>query len=73
MLSPYSQAIADENIKTALKQLNQNTGNIQTSCTRLQRALLNDDITTSDLFMQEVRNYAYNLAMATKMLVTQFP
>ncbi len=67
------QAIVDENIKTALKQLNQNTGHIQTSCTRLQRALSNDDITTSDLFMQEVRNHAYNLAMATKMLVTQFP
>ncbi|KAG4075062.1 hypothetical protein HA402_008127 [Bradysia odoriphaga] len=69
----FPTAIVDETIKTALKQLNQNTGNIQTSCTRLQRALLNDDITTSDLFMQEVRNYAYNLAMATKMLVTQFP
>lgn len=69
----HSQVIVDENIKTALKQLHQNTANIQTSCTRLQRALLNEDITTSDLFMQEVRNYAYNLAMATKMLVTQFP
>lgn len=68
----FFQAINDETIKNSLRQLNQNTGHIQAECTRLQRALASDDTTSSDLFMQEVRNSAYNLAMATKMLVTQF-
>lgn len=68
----FLQAIADETIKAALKQLNQSTAHIQAECTRLQRTLAGDDKTAADLSMQEVRNVAYNLAMATKMLVTQF-
>lgn len=41
-------------------------------CTGLQKSLMNDDTPSTNLYMQGVRNCAYNLAMATKMLVTQF-
>lgn len=70
--SPIPQVIADEEIKSAMRQLTQSTASIQTECARLQRSLAGDDQTPVDQCMQQVRNSAYNLAMATKMLVTHF-
>lgn len=67
-----SQKINDETILTALKQLNHSTSLLQKDCSGLQQSLLNNDTVSFDLYLQEVRNCAYNLAMATKMLVTQF-
>lgn len=55
-----------------MRQLTQNTGKIQAECSRLQRALASDDQSLTDQYMQDVRSTAYNLASATKMLVTQF-
>lgn len=66
------QTITDETIKNAIKQLNQNTGHLQKDCAGLQQTIQSNDTHSIDLYMQEVRNCAYNLAMATKMLVTQF-
>ncbi|CAO1324458.1 unnamed protein product [Diamesa tonsa] len=66
------QNLTDEVLKNALKQLNINTSLIQTECTSLQRALSSDNSTNVELYLQQVRNCAYNLAKATKTLVTQF-
>lgn len=68
----YIQVIADDAIKAAMNQLTQSTTTIQAECARLQRSLAGEDQTPIDQCMQEVRNSAYNLAMATKLLVTQF-
>lgn len=66
------QVISDEAIKAAMLQLTQSTTTIQAECARLQRSLAGEDQTPIDQCMQDVRNSAYNLAMATKQLVTQF-
>lgn len=68
----YFQKINDETILLALKQLNQSTSLVQRDCVTLQQRLLNNDTNSIELCMKEVRNGAYNLAKATKMLVTQF-
>lgn len=67
-----SQTITNETIRNAIRQLNQNTGHLQKDCAGLQHAIQMNNTPSIDLYMQEVRNCAYNLAMATKMLVTQF-
>lgn len=56
----------------ALRQLNINTSTIQSECANLQRALNSENPTNIDMYLQQVRNCAYNLAKATKILVTQF-
>lgn len=66
------QNLTDEVLKNALKQLNINTSLIQAECTSLQRALSSDNSTYVEHYLQQVRNCAYNLAKATKTLVTQF-
>lgn len=66
------QTLTNETIKNAIRQLNQNTGHLQKDCAGLQQSIKTNDTPSIDLYMQEVRNCAYNLAMATKMLVTQF-
>lgn len=66
------QSISNETIRNAIRQLNQNTGHLQKDCAGLQHSIQVNDTPSIDLYMQEVRNCAYNLAMATKMLVTQF-
>jgi len=61
-----------EVLRTALRQLNVNTNSIQNECSNLQRALSSDNPSNIDMHLQQVRNCAYNLAKATKILVTQF-
>jgi G protein-coupled receptor kinase interactor 2 len=61
-----------EILKNALRQLNVNTTAIQTECANLQRALTLDGPSNVEVHLQAVRNCAYNLAKATKTLVTQF-
>lgn len=62
----------DDVLKNALRQLNLNTNAIQAECTNLQRALSSENPSNVELHLQQVRNCAYNLAKATKTLVTQF-
>lgn len=71
-ISIYFQKIDDETILIALNQLNQNTSVLLKDCSALQQALQNNDVNLFEMYMKEVRNCAYNLAMATKMLVTQY-
>lgn len=66
------QKINDDIILYALKQLNQSTSLLQRDCIALQQTVLNNDTSSIELYMKEVRNGAYNLAKATKTLVTQF-
>lgn len=61
-----------EVLRGALRQLNMNTNSIQNECTNLQRALNTENPTNIEVHLQQVRNCAYNLAKATKTLVTQF-
>lgn len=61
-----------EVLRNALRQLNVNTNSIQNECSNLQRALSSENPTNIDMHLQQVRNCAYNLAKATKILVTQF-
>lgn len=72
LIAIFPQNINEEVVKTALKQLNTNTNLMQVECNGLQHALLTDNTEQSGLYMQEVRNCAYYLAMATKTLVTKF-
>lgn len=61
-----------EILKNALHQLTINTASIQTECANLHRALSTEAPTNIEVHLQAVRNCAYNLAKATKILVTQF-
>jgi G protein-coupled receptor kinase interacting protein 2 len=61
-----------EVLKGALQQLTINTASIQTECVNLHRALSAETPTNIEVHLQAVRNCAYNLAKATKTLVTQF-
>lgn len=61
-----------EILRNAIRQLNINTSSIQNECANLQRALNSDNPTNIDMHLQQVRNCAFNLAKATKILVTQF-
>lgn len=70
--SYFLQKINDEIILYALKQLNQSTSLLQRDCVALQQTVINNDTNAIELYMKEVRNGAYNLAKATKTLVTQF-
>lgn len=69
---PHTLGEEHEVLRTALRQLNTNTNSIQNECANLQRALNSENPTNIDLHLQQVRNCAYNLAKATKILVTQF-
>lgn len=61
-----------EVLKSALNQLNMNTAAIQTECANLQHSLNSETPSNIEVHLQAVRNCAYNLAKATKTLVTQF-
>lgn len=61
-----------EVLKGALRQLNMNTAAIHSECANLQHALNSENPTNIEVHLQAVRNCAYNLAKATKTLVTQF-
>jgi len=50
--------------------LNGNTGRLQAECSGLQRCT--SDAEHMDRCLQQVRSCAYDIAKATKLLVTQF-
>lgn len=63
----------DENIRSALRQLNLNTGQLQTECASLKRILTtNTTQVDHSYFLHQVRTCAYEMASATKQLVTKF-
>lgn len=64
------QSSLDENIRTALRQLNGNTGRLQTECVSLERC--SGDSEHTKRCLQQVRCCAYDIAKATKLLVTHF-
>ncbi|KAM0730244.1 ARF GTPase-activating protein GIT1 [Formica fusca] len=66
----FPQNPLEENIKSALRQLNGNTGRLQAECSGLQRCT--SDAEHMDRCLQQVRSCAYDIAKATKLLVTQF-
>lgn len=66
------QSISDDNVRNAIKQLNQNAGHLPKDCAGLQKSIQLNDSSSVEMYMQEIRNCAYKLAMATKMMVTQF-
>lgn len=66
----FPQNPIEENIKSALRQLNGNTGRLQAECSGLQRCT--GDTEHIDHCLQQVRSCAYDIAKATKLLVTQF-
>lgn len=74
LIAIFPASLGDEHdvLRNALRQLNMNTSSIQSECVNLQRALNSDNPTNIDMYLQLVRNCAYNLAKATKILVTQF-
>lgn len=73
LIAIFPHNITDDVVKSALYQLNSNTCAIQAECTNLQRALSSSENPTNvEIYLQQVRNCAYNLAKATKALVTQF-
>lgn len=72
LIAIFPHSMTDEVLKGALRQLNQNTSAIQAESTNLQRALNSENPANVELYLQQVRNCAYNLAKATKTLVTQF-
>lgn len=53
-------------------QLNKNADHLQKDCADLEQSIHANEKPSIDICMQEVRTSAYNLAKATKMLVTQF-
>ncbi|XP_058797903.1 ARF GTPase-activating protein GIT2 [Phymastichus coffea] len=66
----FPQNPIDDNIRSALRQLNGNTGRLQAECSALQRCT--SDLDHMDRCLQQVRSSAYDIAKATKLLVTQF-
>ncbi|XP_047354773.1 ARF GTPase-activating protein GIT1 isoform X6 [Vespa velutina] len=66
----FPQNPIEENIKSALRQLNGNTGRLQAECSGLQRCT--GDLEHIGHCLQQVRSCAYDIAKATKLLVTQF-
>lgn len=66
----FPQNPIEETIRSALRQLNGNTGRLQAECSGLQRCT--SDAEHMDRCLQQVRSCAYDIAKATKLLVTQF-
>lgn len=62
-----------ESVKNPLVQLNSNSLRIQKVCHDLQNAIVSDNKMQLELFLQEVRNCAYDLAAGNKALITSFP
>lgn len=66
----FPQNPVEENVRAALRQLSGNTGRLQAECAGLQRCTSDPD--HMDRCLQQVRSCAYDIAKATKLLVTQF-
>lgn len=69
----FPAAIPSEAVRSSLIMLNSNSHRMQRICCDLQAAISADSSAQIELGLQEVRNCAYDLAMATKGLITQFP
>lgn len=69
----FPQVIPSEPVQSALIMLNSNSLRMQRVCSDLQAGIRSDDDAEIEQGIQEVRNCAYDLAMATKALITQFP
>lgn len=61
-----SQNPTDEAIQTSLRALINNTARLQTDCSGLQ----NSSGTERTIYLQQVRSTAYDIAKATKQLVS---
>jgi len=72
LIAIFPPTMNDDVVKNALRQLNLNTTAIHAECSNLHSALSCENPTNIEAFLQQVRNCAYNLAKATKTLVTQF-
>lgn len=72
LLAIFPSSSADDVLVSAVRDLNVNTNAIQSECATLQRALSVENPVNVELYLSQVRNSAYNLAKATKTLVTQF-
>lgn len=72
LLAIFPTSSADDVLKSAVRDLNVNTNAIQSECATLQLALSTDNQANVEFYLSQVRNSAYNLAKATKTLVTQF-
>ncbi|XP_049863652.1 ARF GTPase-activating protein GIT1 isoform X2 [Schistocerca gregaria] len=66
----FPQNPLDEHIRIPLRQLNGNTARLQTICANLQRCTGETD---RSYYLQQVRSCAYDIAKATKQLVTYTP
>lgn len=69
--SIFPAIIAQEAVKNSLHLININSHKMQRIASDLQASILSCDEVQIELFLQEVRNCAYDLAMATKALITQ--
>lgn len=69
----FPAVIPLESVKNALVQLNSNSLRIQKVCHDLQNAIVSDNKLQLELFLQELRNCAYDLASGNKNLITSFP
>ncbi|GLH03996.1 ARF GTPase-activating protein GIT2 [Gryllus bimaculatus] len=68
----FPQNPPDEHIRIALRQLNSNTGRLQTECAGLQRCMADvSQIAERAFFLQQVRSCAYDIAKATKQLLAR--
>lgn len=67
----FPAIIAQEAVKNSLHLINVNSHKMQRICGDLQTSILSGNEAQIELFLQEVRNCAYDLAMATKALITQ--
>ncbi|XP_033610986.1 ARF GTPase-activating protein GIT2 isoform X2 [Cryptotermes secundus] len=69
----FPQNPRDETIRSALRQMNNNTLRLQLECADLQRcAGSGTQVSEQTYFLQQVRSCAYDIAKATKQLVTKF-
>lgn len=72
LIAIFPSTLPDDVMKSAVRDLNVNTNAILSECSTLQRALSVENPANVEIYLSQVRNSAYNLAKATKTLVTQF-
>ncbi|GAB0096164.1 ARF GTPase-activating protein GIT2 [Sergentomyia squamirostris] len=68
----FPTSVDNEAIKTSLSELTGNIEEMQIFCQCLQDSVVTENHEAVDKYLQDVRACAFNLAKATKMLVTEF-
>ncbi|XP_055690665.1 ARF GTPase-activating protein Git isoform X2 [Lutzomyia longipalpis] len=68
----FPTTLDNEAIKTSLSELTSNIEEMQIFCQCLQDSVVTENPEAIDKYLQDVRACAFNLAKATKMLVTEF-